>query len=624
MGITCSNKQRVIKEIDKIDRSILSHQNAKTSNKIQIKKNMSVNFGTGKKINGNEKLYKSNLQKLMMLLKLSIFQMDKLQEEEQKDISVKPQVLINLEQIYYLEWLGKYQENFKKMGKWTAIWKGEKITEVGGYYSNEGKKNGIWNDIIKNYGELSPVFEIGEYKDNQKIGQWIYVFEGMNIGGGNYSQYSKKEGKWIDLSDYFCNQCKVTYNGEYKNGKKVGRWDIYYDNNDGELYQLIGGGFYEDQIEGDSIKVGKWIDISDEFQDNQQITLSGEYKEGKKFGKWEIWWRSRNLNEKYQLDDDCQFQRNSNKEWEDQQIGGGSYDSEGYGIKIGRWTQLSDGFSQEYQVIYSGEYHNGKKVGRWDILAKKFDTIQTKPFKQIGGGSYVEGDEEFKIGEWIELDDDTDKHLDLFWKGEYKNDKKVGRWAFGWTYNDEFIELEGGSYHEGGEGIKVGRWKERYRWPEILSSQSQDGEYKNGKKVGRWNIVYPSKQKSVSSQIGGGLYHEDGNGIKIGKWIDQTEDIFLQSPSILYEGEYSNGRKIGEWGIFYLDDANKMQRIGGGSYDQQGKGLKIGSWIEINDEWNQRKQITQIGEYQNGRKVGQWIEMNLKKNQSHNIANYDN
>ncbi|CAD8215265.1 unnamed protein product [Paramecium octaurelia] len=266
-----------------------------------------------------------------------------------------------------------------------------------------------------------------------------------------------------------------------------------------------------------------------------------------------------------------------------------SNNSQTYGI-MGIWTQLSDGFSQEYQVIYSGEYHNGKKVGRWDILAKKFETIQTKPFKQMqiilltqkkiifsGGGSYVEGDEEIKIGEWIELDDDIDKHLVLFWKWEYKNGKKVGQWAFGWIYNDEFIELEGGSYHEGGD-----------------------------------------------IHSGGGLQHEEGIGIKFWKWIDQTENIFLQSPSILYEGEYSNSIKIGEWGIFYLDDSNKLQRIGGGSYDKQSKGFKIGSWIEINDEWNQRKQITQIGEYKNGRKVGQWIEMNLKKNQNHNITNYDN
>ncbi|CAD8196093.1 unnamed protein product [Paramecium octaurelia] len=565
-----------------------------------------------------------------------------LRREEQKDISVKPQVITNLEQIYYLEWLGKYQENFKKVGKWTANWNGKKIKEVGGYYSHEGQKIGIWNDIIINYGQLTQVYEIGEYRDNQKIGLWIITYEDEKIGGGHYNWQSKKEGQWIDLSDHFQNQSQVTYSGKYKNGKKVGRWDTFYKCKDYrpflQMYYYInkqlknnpsGGGFYEDQIEGDSIKVGRWIDISEEFSYNQQITLSGEYKKGKKFGKWDIWWRNRNPDWICKLRiyadgsmNDNQFYLRFNKGWKNQQIGGGFYDSEGYGVKIGRWIELSDEFSQNYRVIYGGEYHNGKKVGRWDILTIDYQGYwENLSFQQIGGGSYGEGDDEIKIGEWIEVDDDFDRSRYLFWKGEYKNGKKVAQWTIS-CMDDKLIEPGGGSYNEGGEGIKVGKWKEIYYWSEEEGPSRQNGEYKNGKRVGRWDIVYPSKQNSLPPKIGGGSYKKQGDGIKIGKWIEQNQNIFLLSPSIIDQGEYSNGIKVGEWGIFYIDDANQLQQIGGGSYDQQSKGLKIGSWIEIN-EWDQMKQIIQMGVYQNGRKVGQWMEKNLKTNQSHNITNYD-
>lgn len=47
--------------------------------------------------------------------------------------------------------------------------------------------------------------------------------------------------------------------------------------------------------------------------------------------------------------------------------GGGSFDEQGYGIKIGKWVELIDGFGLNGQVTYIGEYINGKKVGRWNI-----------------------------------------------------------------------------------------------------------------------------------------------------------------------------------------------------------------------------------------------------------------
>ncbi|CAD8131213.1 unnamed protein product [Paramecium sonneborni] len=43
-------------------------------------------------------------------------------------------------------------------------------------------------------------------------------------GGGYYSEQSMKIGKWIDLDDQFLDIKKVIYKGEYDNSKKVGIW----------------------------------------------------------------------------------------------------------------------------------------------------------------------------------------------------------------------------------------------------------------------------------------------------------------------------------------------------------------------------------------------------------------
>ncbi|CAD8167930.1 unnamed protein product [Paramecium octaurelia] len=50
-----------------------------------------------------------------------------------------------------------------------------------------------------------------------------------------------------------------------------------------------------------------------------------------------------------------------------------------------------------------------------------------------------------------------------------------------------------------------------------------------------------------------------------------------------------------------------------GCYD---KGMKIGQWIEICDEFRKCQQITLNGEYNNGKKVGVWMEMQRDKDKT--------
>ncbi|CAD8058065.1 unnamed protein product [Paramecium primaurelia] len=143
-----------------------------------------------------------------------------------------------------------------------------------------------------------------------------------------------------------------------------------------------GGGLYNDL---GSIKIGNWIEVSENFGSRRGqsfVTYHGEYKNNKKVGKWDIWYK--------------QF----NNRWDSEQIGGGLYDQEGF-FKIGLWIEVGDGFEMNLQIIQRGYYQNDEKVGRWDILYREWGS---EKFENIGGGSYSEGGS-FKIGKWIELVD---------------------------------------------------------------------------------------------------------------------------------------------------------------------------------------------------------------------------
>ncbi|CAD8130347.1 unnamed protein product [Paramecium sonneborni] len=176
----------------------------------------------------------------------------------------------------------------------------------------------------------------------------------------------------------------------------------------------------------------------------------------------------------------------------------------------------------------------------------------------------------------------------------------------------------------------------------------------NGRKVGRWDILFCQyyaneyqkiqvlyKQSGIHS--GGGSYDEVGNQKKIGKWVELDEDFngdSYTSKQVTCSGEYNmNGIKIGRWDIMYYQKY-QMEYIqmqvniiykgemyiqiisGGGSYDKEGNQTKIGNWVELQEGFNNNKQITINGEYNmKGQKLGIWKELNL--NQQLELMNFD-
>ncbi|CAD8167918.1 unnamed protein product [Paramecium octaurelia] len=364
--------------------------------------------------------------------------------EEIDLIPKKQKAPMNIQQIINLQWLGQYGEQYQKIGRWTAIWMGVNV-DIGGFYCEQGKKIGLWKEIIKFHQDQTITYESGEYINNKKVGQWKVIYNGLEIGGGTYNEDNQRHGKWVKVRALIQRNWTITYIGIYKNGKKVGVWDIYFKFQKRD--QLIGGGVYDKT--GQGCKTGQWIDIADGFQWDSYVIHNGEYKNGKKVGKWET--LQKNLGNKLSL----------------KMIGGGSYDEGNQGLKIDQWIDIGHIF-QSAQVTYSGEYKQGNKIGRWDSWWKS----KYKQNLKIGGGYYDKGGQSDKIGLWVDVSDEFFEESQVIFNGEYKNGKKIGRWGIWLRIQDRL-------------GGNIGRKQMQIINKNILFQSSGGGAYNElGQKIG--------------------------------------------------------------------------------------------------------------------------------------------
>ncbi|CAD8055828.1 unnamed protein product [Paramecium primaurelia] len=410
------------------------------------------------------------------------------------------QLFYNLEQIRNLDWKGLFGRNNQKTGFWNAYWNQQKLELVGGYLWN-GSKIGNWIDLFKNYFCQSQVFEIGEYQENKKKGRWKYTFENIEIGGGSY--YSEGEmnnikiGKWIDLDDEFRSNKQVTYNGEYKFGKKVGRWDIYFRNKQNNAFQLIGGGFYDER--GDGFKNGRWIDLDEEFNCNKQVIFIGVYNNGKKIGKWDIWFRqeiSQSFTSMQLYFLKCEI------------INVLVVEDYMKGMMVGL-IQMRD-FIMKNKLLIMVNIKMVKKLVDGIYFLKKYRKLiftkckiflqSMKPKCLSGGGTYDLG---IKRGQWIDLDEWFYIKKYVTWKGKYENGRKCGEWDIRYLDNSPITIIGGGTY---GLGIKRGQWNDLEEQFNDKKQAIHKGEYQNGKKVGRWDILYRNNQTGEFTTMQNILY----------------------------------------------------------------------------------------------------------------------
>ncbi|CAD8083960.1 unnamed protein product [Paramecium sonneborni] len=190
----------------------------------------------------------------------------------------------------------------------------------------------------------------------------------------------------------------------------------------------------------------------------------------------------------------------------------------------------------------------------------------------------------------------------LTYVGVYQNGKKQQRWIVNY-YN---CEIGGGYYDNFGQ--KINQWVELHENFGGGCEVVYKGFYKFGKKFGNWEIMHRQDADNQFQVIGYQIFNEFGlkNGIQI-----ELREIFLNDYQIIYVGSYKNGIKSGYWEIKYREShRDQFIKIGEGYYNE--KGLKVGIWIDIDDDFHNFNKQINIGLYTQGEKSGQFIVKELE------------
>ncbi|CAD8101558.1 unnamed protein product [Paramecium primaurelia] len=184
------------------------------------------------------------------------------------------------------------------------------------------KKPKSYSDVNKN----SRKYSIGDILHQRYSNRPFQL-----IGFGNYNVQGLKNGKWVEQSENFQRfDVYVNYEGRYKNGRKVGQWDIKLEN-DYIFYKLV-------------MELMMNKDLKTAFGSNQVIII-GNFnnllqQQIQKRGHllWRILKRQRNLKMGNLL----------------QKLGGGLYSDSG--VKNGYCIELYESFWSWNEVIY--KFHN--------------------------------------------------------------------------------------------------------------------------------------------------------------------------------------------------------------------------------------------------------------------------
>ncbi|HIF14436.1 MAG TPA: hypothetical protein EYQ86_03560 [Bacteroidetes bacterium] len=219
-----------------------------------------------------------------------------------------------------------------------------------GVVNKKGWKQGKWKEyyvlsMLNNSGDALKAE--GMYKDNLKVGEWIYYFEGGMIEQrGSYSD-GLLSGTWR----WYYENLNVFREEEFLKGRENGNLVEYSDTG-----SVITQGQY---ING--LKNGPWMYEMGDHREN------GEYVDGKKHGIWQHYYHNGELNFQGEfvegdLNGKHKYYYNNGKVREEQEYV--------MGVKEGVWKR----FDKEGNILYFSEYERGLEV--------KVDGVKVKPEPQ--------------------------------------------------------------------------------------------------------------------------------------------------------------------------------------------------------------------------------------------------
>ena len=399
--------------------------------------------------------------------------------------------------------------------------KGEK--ELAGYFVNNKLKNGSYKDEgyegeINNYVKegkgkkfINNILRFeGTFKNNKFVEGIVYDINGGKFFDGKISDDNKKVGKFYEnnevifkgryedfykMANYmvdFTNECKIYFEGEYKNGMKCGEGKDYeYDYLNNWIIRYTGKflyGMYHGECEYNNIK--------------------GEFKNGKKTGFWKD-------------GDDFEGEyKDGRRNGLGKENGWTGYYVNGYlhGIRSKNGQKKNYYFGEEVNIFNlrienKCIYFNGIKEYEGDII--------NNDIKHGKGTEYYKNKNKRYEGSF-----QYGKHHG--YGKEYYYDKEILKYEG--EFKDDLYDKEGKEYDENGQIIYEGGFKNgKYHGKGKL--------YRNGK------VVYQGDFEDNKLQGKGIEFNEEGEIVYSGEFKNNAYDGYgkknLYRP---YEGYWYNNR----------------------------------------------------------------------------------
>ena len=263
-------------------------------------------------------------------------------------------------------------------------------------------------------------------------------FNGNNLPSGNIATMEMVDPLTGEILAY--DELIVDEHRSKKGGSEVKLLFVQKRVKDAELYFL----FLSDEIYRGKYNLD-WLEIN--FL--QMTPVEGDYKDGKKYGKWTVW--------------DENGQKKSDGNYKDDK-------------KYSKWTV----WDENGQIRSEENYKYDKKDGKWTSW---YENGQKK-----SEGNYKD---DKKDGKWTEWHENGNKRTERNYKDgkkqseeNYKDDKKDGKWTE-WDENGQKQSEE--SYKDGKLDGKLTWWWEN-------GQKKSEANYKDGKLDGKWTWWWENGQ----------------------------------------------------------------------------------------------------------------------------------
>ena len=291
-----------------------------------------------------------------------------------------------------IQLIGYYNNGFPD-SLWQWYNETGQLKKIGNY--KKGLEHGVWINYYNN-GILS---DSGSFYEGRMHGKWIYKYENGGLLQSGFFNRNAQDSIW---KSYYTNG-QLSSNGNMKEGKPFGNWITYFENGqlfeeiDYSDKISIKNAW---DINGNQLVVnGNGIYKS--FSPTGQVLLTGEVRDGIKVGKWKIFYENGKIKEEGEFLNDMYLLMNSWDINENQIVknGFGNYNS--YykdGVSVFETGEIKDGLRNGlWKVHYES---NGNTIEELQYVNGMLTGLQKYFFES--GQAYSEGEmvNNMRTGEW--------------------------------------------------------------------------------------------------------------------------------------------------------------------------------------------------------------------------------